>query len=73
MLSGKQESAMAFGRKRFGSARDYAAAFILSAVAVAAVEFIAFAGRPSLGLLLAAGVVFVVVLIWYRRKSHNHA
>ena len=64
---------MAFGRKRFGNAKDYAVAIILSAVAVVAVDFMAFAGRPSFGLSLAAGVVFVSALIWYRRKPHNHA
>jgi O-antigen/teichoic acid export membrane protein len=56
---------MAFGRN--------AVSLILSAVAVAAVAFMAFAGRPLLGLSLAAGVVFVVALIWYRQKAKNHA
>ena len=64
---------MAFGRRRFGSTRDYAVAIILSAVAVVAVDFMAFAGRPSLGLALAAGVVLVAALIWYRQRPHNHA
>jgi len=63
---------MPFRRKRFGSTRDYVVAIILSAVAVVAIDFMAFAGRPSFGMSLAAGVVFVVVLIWYRGKPHNH-